>query len=163
MNELNGMTLPELIDQLEPVIVPPPVSLLPATAGWILLALFIGGVVVLLTLLHRRHLARQRYRHVALAELEQIELRLGPGVEPGDALGDVAAVVRRTALARWPRAQIAHLHGPGWRDFLVASARRDLGTGLDGLTAGPYRADVDLADVHAGLATARCWVRHHHG
>ena len=153
--ELEGLTLPELIDRLADIAAPPPVSYAPETAGWWVLAaiLVLAAVATAILLLRRRR--RDQYRRLALAELRVIESKSGSG-----ALTDVAALVRRTALVAFPRDQVAHLYGADWRDFLARTARVDLGPGVDQIVYGPYRRDV--ADAAGdNIVAARRWIRSH--
>lgn len=106
--EWKGLGLAELIDLLEPVPAPEPVSMVPQTVGWIWLAAF---VLVSLTIVIRRvHLWRKRtaYRREALAELEAL---------PDDP-HLVADLLRRTALTAYRREEVALLHGKEWLAFL---------------------------------------------
>lgn len=148
--ELAGKNLIELIEMLEPAPEPAPVSMMPATAGWIWLGLL---VLVAIALLVRWLLARWRagvYRRAALEELTHA------GADPVA----IAAIVRRTALAAYPRDQVARLHGEAWLSFLDESyGGRDFSDGSGRvLASAPYAA----ADAGTGLANAaREWIRRH--
>lgn len=150
--EFDGLNLVDLIDLLEPAPEPPPVSMMPQTAGWlwlglVLLALAAWGVNRLAA--HRRLNA---YRRAALRELQAA----GP-----DAAA-IAAILRRAALAAFPRAEVAGLTGPDWLDFLDRSyGGNDFSAGPGRvLTQAPYRPcppDPALREL------ARDWITHHKG
>lgn len=144
---------PNLVDMLEELAeppAPPPVPMTPQTAGWaVLAALLVLAIAALVAWRVRRYRANA-YRRAALTAL----------AAAGDDPAAVSAIVRRTALAAWPREAVAGLAGEGWLAFLDR-------TGGDGAFAGgPGRALLDapyrdgtpapgLAEVAAG------WVRRH--
>lgn len=148
--ELAGKNLIELIEMLEPAPEPAPVSMMPATAGWIWLGLLVLFAIVLLV---RWLFARWRagaYRRAALEELARA------GADPVA----IAGIVRRTALAAYPRDRVARLHGEAWLSFLDESyGGRDFSDGSGRVIASvPYAA----ADAGTGLANAaREWIRRH--
>ena len=153
MNEdLTGRNLVELIDLLEPAPEPAPISMMPATSGWIWLGLLL---IAAITLLVRWLLARRRanaYRRAALQELSSAGF---------DAVA-IAAIIRRTALAAYPRDRVAHLHGEAWLRFLDESCGgRGFSNGSGrAIVSAPYTAtnsDAGLVDV------ARDWIRRHRG
>ncbi len=102
MNEdLSQLDLVELLQRLEPIPVPAPVSLWPQTAGWV----WLGLILLLLAALGLRRWLRWRranaYRGAALVAVATA------GRDPVA----LAAILRRTALAAFPRAPVAGLHG----------------------------------------------------
>ncbi|MGV6848018.1 MAG: DUF4381 domain-containing protein [Marinibacterium sp.] len=121
--DFDGLSLVDLIDLLEPAPEPPAISMLPQTAGWIWLALavLLAGV----WLINRWAAARRRqaYRRAALHAL----------VAAGDDAAAIAAILRRTALAAYPRSEVAGLTGAAWLDFL------DRTYGGTGFSGGPGR------------------------
>ncbi len=151
MNEdLTGLTLIELLDLLEPVPEPPPVSLWPQTAGWIVLGLVIAAGVA--WLVHRRHSAwrSNAYRREALREIA------AAGNDPVA----LAAILRRTALAAYPRDRVAGLHGPAWLEFLDGTGDTTAFTDGPGkaIAIAPYAPRETEPDIAAPVAA---WVRRH--
>lgn len=127
---------------------PPPVSLWPATPAWYAL-----GVLVLLGLLWLawrgwRAWRRNAYRREALAALETAQAPV-----------EIAVILKRTALAAWPRAQVAALAGAEWAALLRSSAPRAR------LTDAMARLMADLSyqsTMPAGVRdAARRWIRLH--
>ena len=171
VEDLEGLNLPQLIDQLADVAMPAPMSYVPETAGWwVLAALFAFGLALAAIVIARRR-QRNQYRRLALIELKNIEAR---STDAG-ALHDVAALVRRTALAAYPRQEVAHLYGDAWREFLNTSTTIDLGPGVDVLVNGPYRKPAPatvgaVAVAHdfvrepltEPLTAAKRWIERHH-
>ena len=159
-----------LLKELADISVPPPPSWAPQTAGWAVL-----GAVLLLAALWagwralRRHRAN-RYRREALAELSS----LAAGVDAGGdrrarALVGATVLLKRTALAAWPRDQVAALNGEGWSRFLGANA----GSAADAARAlaplvndieyrgGEALAAVSANDARAFLGACRQWIAGH--
>ena len=125
MNEdFAGLSLIELLDLLEPVPEPVPPSLWPETVGWLWLG--VALILLLAWLAYRWHRAYRAnaYRRAALDAI----------AAAADDPAALAAIVRRTALAAYPRTELAQLHGESWLAFL------DRSYGGTGFTAGPGRA-----------------------
>jgi hypothetical protein len=149
-DDLSRLTLVELLELLEPVPEPTEISLWPQTEGWIW---FVIVLVASAGWLVRRWLLRRRtnaYRRAALKEIAAAD---------NDSAA-LAEILRRTALAAFPRADVAALHGERWLDFL------DRAYGGSGFRNGPGRvlatapyAPVNGATDLAPLATD--WVRRH--
>lgn len=151
---------------LHDIVVPPPVSLMPQTWGWALLAAVL--VAVLLALLLRSYLRYRRnaYRREALREIGRIDTRMRDPLKRNGAVRELAELVKRTALAAWPRSKIAALTGGDWVRFVDASGSRDeaLARLLDDLE---YRGDETLSALppdtaQNAIAGARRWIENHH-
>lgn len=154
MNSFDGLSLSELMDLLHEIVEPPAIAWLPQTPGWFVLAAWILTLVVIA---FRHWLAvrrRNRYRRDALDELDRMA---GDG---GCTASEVALVVKRTALAAYPRDQVASLCGNDWAAFLCSSAGNDpvVAAGAESFATAAYRADTD---GKALLEPARRWVRVH--
>jgi hypothetical protein len=153
--------------QMADITLPPPVSMMPATWGWAALA----GVIILILAfavwrwLRRR--AQNRYRRDALAEIAALEARIGGEVERLQALAALPAIVKRTALAVWPREQIAPLSGRSWVEFLEFYAGRAQidDESYSFLAETEYRlpggASLSEAKARQIFATARQWIEGH--
>ncbi len=150
-DDLAGLNLVELYDQLLMPAAPAPVSMWPQTVGWVWLVL---GLVVLLVIAVWKLVAWRRatgYRRAALAELRMA----------GDDPVVIATILRRTALSGFPRDAVAGLHGSDWLAFLDGATHR---VQFGGTAAGevlkqaPYRPqapNIDLPDM------AATWIRTH--
>ncbi|WP_083098072.1 DUF4381 domain-containing protein [Pseudophaeobacter leonis] len=150
-DDLAGLSLVELYDQLLMPAPPGPVAMWPQTVGWVWLVL---GLVALLALAVGKLVAWRRatrYRRAALAEL-----RLA-----GDDPVAIAIILRRAALSGFPRDAVAGLHGSDWLAFLdCATHRVQFGGTAAGevLKQAPYRPQAphkDLPDM------AAAWIRTH--
>ena len=101
---------------LKEVSLPEPVSMVPETWGWWILA----GVVLLwlayFGYLLYRHWRLNRYRSLALAELATIEAQWARGEVGG--LSGVPVLLKRTAMHALGREGVADLTGSQWLTFL---------------------------------------------
>ncbi|WP_454710681.1 DUF4381 domain-containing protein [Cupriavidus nantongensis] len=160
---------PATLATLADLAMPPPPSWMPQTIGWAIAA---GVLVVALAWAGwrawRRYCAN-RYRREALAALAALPLDPDPARRAA-ALREMAALLKRTALAAWPRAQVASLAGGGWAEFLRAHAGRaqEVAPQLAALVQdAEYRDDAALAQwpdtrVQAVAAACRRWIAEHH-
>lgn len=145
----------ELLDGLVEPAVPVAVPMTPQTAGWAVLAGLLVIALAVLVVWRVRRWRADRYRRAALAELA------AAGEDPAA----IALILRRTALAAWPRERVAGLAGQDWLAFLDRTgADRAFADGAFAKGSGrvllraPYRA----CPPEPGLAAlAARWVRRH--
>lgn len=144
-------SLVELIERLIEPTAPDPVSMAPQTAGWAVVAVAAAVAVAWFAWRRWRRWRADAYRRAALAEL----------ATAGDDPSAIAAIVRRTALATWPRREVAGLCGTDWLRFLDATGGGGAFSAGPGaaLAAAPYERSARSA---AGLnALAARWIREH--
>jgi len=131
------------LSNLRDIAVPEPPPLWPPAPGiWVLLAVALCALAAVVILWMRAR-ERNAYRRAGLALLEQAATTR-----------DVNVILKRVALAVFPRSEVAPLYGDDWAGFLNASCSRsrfaDLGAAEDGTEVS--RELLNLA---------RTWVRHH--
>ncbi|AWN44776.1 DUF4381 domain-containing protein [Methylobacterium durans] len=150
---------PGSLANLRDLAVPDPVALWPPAPGiWIVAAgLAATGALWLRDAMRRRR--ADAYRRAALAELDRIagSPRLDGGVER------ISAVMKRAALAAYPRADVASLTGGAWAGFVVAVGGQNVDAGLmRALLTGAFGGrDPDAVDLRRLIDQARTWVRDH--
>lgn len=148
---------------LHDIVLPEPVSLMPQTpAWWVALGLVVVALAWAALTAARRYRA-DRYRRLALARLAEIERDLPAPA----ALARLPILVKQTALACRPRAEVAALSGEPWLRFL------DESVGGEAFTRGPGRLLPALAYARPGEVSAselreltrlvRRWIRRHAG
>lgn len=145
---------------------PVPVSLWPMTwTSRIVVMLFVLGSIAALWWFVRWRRAN-RYRRLALGELGRIEHDMAAGAPAAQVTDALVQLVRRTALAAFPRPVVAPLSGDSWLSFL------DRSYGGEGFSQGPghvlgravYQPQgVDAAEVRGLIDLVRQWIRTHHG
>ena len=145
----------ELLRSLREIHIPETVPLWPPAPGWWLLALLIigalfGGIV----LFHRRWALRR----AALKELRRLAREHRADEDGLQLVKGVSALLRRVALARAPRDEVAGLVGPQWLEWLDRNGgdgfRRGAGRVLE---TAPYAPDPEI-DTDALLTLARRWI-----
>lgn len=151
MSEASEYTsLVDLIDQLAEVPDMPPVSMMPQTQGWIVVA----AIAVMGLILALRRVLRWRrataYRRAALRALDHA----------GDDPVAISAILKRAALVVYPRDRVAPLSGDDWLRFLDATG------GETGFLTGPGRVLAEAAYRSGGAGAdpalttlARRWLR----
>lgn len=136
----------------------------PAPGWWISAAALLAVLLWVAGVRWRRHRRRGAAARSALRELDALRAAIKAD---GDIRAFVAALsrlLRRFALARFPREQVAGLTGDAWLAFLDATG------GGEGFRRGPGRALADLAygairdaasppDPDALADLAEIWIR----
>jgi hypothetical protein len=144
------------------VLPPDPVSWLPQTPGWLVVGALLGLYLAYRGWLALRHWHRNRYRREACRELQRLAAQAtGEGLA-----GELSALLKRTALAAFPRPQVARLSGARWVEFLNGQCDQALFEGAlaSALVREQYR-DRGLAESErqALMAACREWILSHRG
>jgi hypothetical protein len=163
--DLDTLSLTELLGRLDDIVEPAPVSWMPETIGWGVLAAVIAIVALAAGWRWFLRWRRDGYRREALTVLMDIEAT-ARARQDGSNAAAVAGLVRRTALAAYGRETVAPLIGEAWLDFLDrthgGSVFRE-GPGR-GIASAPYRpaAATGADDTAALIMAARAWIKTHH-
>lgn len=148
---------------LHDIAVPPPVSWMPQTWGWAMLAGLLALALLVWAFKTWLRYRRNAYRREALRMLGEIEQGLQTPGNQADALHALAEVLKRTALAAWPRADVAATSGADWKQFLrnTGGSSEALDSLLDDIE---YRPDTTLASLSSEdlLIASRRWIDKHH-
>lgn len=152
---MNQMPLPQDLP-LRDIHAPPVPELWPPAPGWwVLLAILLVSLGFAFWWLYRQYRAVRRRRRI-LNELEDLK----GWSTSADLVAEVSALLKRVALARFPRTDVASLTGRSWLDFLDrngGAGRFAEGPGRV-LAEGPY-APTPTFDADALLALAGDWIR----
>jgi hypothetical protein len=156
------------LEKLADITVPAPAPWTPQTWGWAVLALALLALVVWLAIRAVRLRRANRYRVEALAELTTLESQISDGGQRAAAVAAMPRLLKRVALAAWPRTEVASLSGESWVAFLRAHAGRH-GVAEDAarvLADGEYRpesfADMSAADAGRVVSDVRHRIEDHH-
>ena len=144
---------------LRDIHLPEPVSWWPPAPGWWLLAAL--SLVVIAGLLWLwRYRRRQTPRRVALAELTRLRADFQRDGDGAAIAAGISTLLRRLALAHFPRTQVAGLVGDAWLQFLDRSG------GDNQFSAGPGRALIrasyrptEAFEIEALLNVAEAWIK----
>ena len=134
-------------EAMQGLILPPPVSFWPATPAWFVLFVAVAALLLWIASRGWRRWQASAYRREALRAVEATQ-------QPAE----IAAVLKRTALAAWPRSEVAALSGSDWAAFLQRTAP---GAKLDAIAAEKL---ANLAYAPTSLdarGDAARWIRFH--
>ncbi|CAI8750059.1 DUF4381 domain-containing protein [Pseudomonas sp. IT-P12] len=160
------------LDQLQPLISPPPISLWPPAPGWWLLLLALGliafGLWKARSLLPSKRLivrAEQPLDPVRLAALAELALLPKPydGAPAGAWLQQLNGLLKRLCRNHYPYSQSHTLNGRQWLAFLDNRCPAAGLTRWMVLVEGAYKPECKLDDkAIAGLTQAvDTWIRKH--
>ncbi len=141
---------PASLDNLHDIVVPPAVPPWPPAPGWwfvIALAVAAAGI---LSLRAWRAWRANAYRRAALSELEG-----------APDLATAAEVLKRTALAAFPRTQVAGLTGPAWCEWLEETAGQAMPEPVRSALADGVFADGSAAATREFASFATLWITSH--
>jgi hypothetical protein len=140
------------LDKLHDFYRPQPPSWAPQTLGWYI----VFALLLLLAVWGAWHVfatwRRNRYRREALSELEHVEISALP------------ALLKRTALAAWPRERVASLSGETWLRFLGEHGNDNTFSGGIGqrlLDLDYCGSQLEPAEETAVRESASKWIRRH--
>ena len=139
MNSQEMLSLSDLND----IVIPDVPAWWPPAAGfWVLFAVVALAAAFIGFRSYRRWM-RNRYRRAGLLLLEHAATE-----------HEVSVVLKRVALAAYPRDQVASLYGTGWLNFLSQTWPR--ATFPEGF-AGDHSGEAS----HAVRDAAADWIKHH--
>jgi hypothetical protein len=134
------------------------VSAWPPAPGWWIL----GGLLLFLLLLSIwlwRRYRRRAYRRAALQQLKELRDAASQGQADSIVLAELSILLRRVAISRYGRQQVAALHGDDWLAFLDRTGRTQAFAQQGrALLDAPYRRDSSLAAAPL-LELAQHWLR----
>ena len=132
------------------------------------LAVLVAAVVLALLVRQVMRYRANRYRREALIELQALERDLRDPATRRHAVQALAALLKRTALAAWPRADVAPLSGAAWIAFLRKQEDDGVAEGLATLLDDlEYQGDGSMKTVPSNIAgdivaSVRQWIERHH-
>lgn len=155
------------IMDLRDIVIPEPVGLWPpAPFVWVLLGAGCFGLALLIW----RGVARWRagaYRRAGLALLSQIEERLLAQGKEAAALADLSILLKRVALAAFPRKQVAPLYGDEWLAFLDSTCKGcAFSSGPGQLLTAATDSRIEEITIHSNdgeqlVRMAGVWIKRH--
>jgi hypothetical protein len=156
---------PQQVLQLRDIHLPGAPAFWPPAPGWWLVAAALIALLAWVTVAGLRQYRIRLRRRRILAALANLEAGLASERTP-ESLARLSELLRRLALTRFPRRQVAALTGAAWLRFLDASGGN--GRFAEGpgrvLAAGPYqRALPSDLDPVALAALVREWVKKNTG
>lgn len=149
------------------IALPTPVSWMPQTWGWGLVAAVIAAILATWAVVAIRRYRRNAYRREALSLLGEAAQQVRNPATRVAGLDHVGELLKRTALAAWPRKEVASISGSEWIDFIRGSSEDEGSEALARLLNDiEYRgADVNAVPANVGddiVDGARRWIETHH-
>jgi len=154
---LDSLTL--TLQQMKGIDLPASVSLWPLAPAWwgVILAVILAAIA-----LGRRWRQRTALRRASVAAVNRLHQRYQRHGDPAELVKGLSILLRRIALARHPRRQVAGLQGDDWLAFLDQTGDGD----QSGFSNGPGRVFATLpyggnepVDVAALMDLIRHWIR----
>ncbi len=136
------------LQDLRDVHLPDPIALWPPAPGWwMVFGLVVTGAIVLMWV--RVYRGRTKARRLAMAELRTVKQHYDIHRDEQWVVQRLSGIVRRYALAIFPRTEVAGLVGSSWLQFLDRTGRTNQFTEGAGhlLSSGPYRHQVSVSAV----------------
>lgn len=142
---------------LHDILSAPPAEFWPPAPGWWVLALLLFGALIFIGRRLNRTWRRQQRRNRILSELDALATQ-----SPDQVATRISTLLRRVALMRFARSEVAPLTGSAWLAFLDRTGGNgDFVNGAGNVLAtAPYSSTHNPAaiDNDALISLARRWI-----
>ena len=152
------------LSALRDIHLPPDPAAWPPAPGWWVLAILALALLVWISVRARRRYRESLPRRAALATVEGLRSRHAKGSSEATIVAELSTVLRRAALYRFPRGEVAGLAGDAWLEFLDETGGESGGDA--GFVNGPGNVLVSLpygapsrCDDPALLGLCEGWIR----
>ena len=155
------------LSNLRDIVEPAAITLWPPAPGLVLLCTLVLLWVAVTVLLWWRHWQRNAYRRAALHDLTAIGRQVRSPQTRTAGIRQLSLLLKRVALAAYPRAEVASLTGNKWLGFLDQHMGGDLfsegpGQVLATAMAKPNPgADLTDSDCNGMIQAVRRWITRH--
>ena len=148
------------LQELRDVHLPDPISLWPPAPGWwMVFGVVVTGVIVFMWM--RAYRRRTKARRLAVAELGVVKQHYDTHHDDRWVVQQLSEIVRRYALASFPRTEVAGLVGSSWLGFLDQTGRTNQFTEGVGhlLSSVPYQLQLEVSAADL-LSLVEHWIHH---
>ena len=158
---------PASLQNLNDIVLPGAVGWWPLAVGWYLLFGVLLVVLSWFTYTLIRRWINNRYRRVALQQLQLLAEDIQNTDNRDTGLRQIPVLLKRTALSVYPRSQLASLTGRNWHDFLNSKVSKPSFTEstADLLDEISYSVgDLSKVEPQAAddlLMASHHWLKHH--
>ena len=152
-------------DDIGTLIEPEPVGFSWGAPGWYVLAGLILLTILVLILLIYKHYQKNKYRRSAVSWLERREAEMF-SQHPVALVYDAAVLMKRIAITRYGRIEVAGIRDDEWITFLNKCCKAPLFEAHDAewLRKVLYasKQEVKQNDVRLFIGKTKTWIRKHH-
>jgi hypothetical protein len=153
---------PGALDALRDVHLPEPVAFWPPAPGWWIALGFVLLLAVVAGLTIRAR--RASLRRAALREIDSLERTYWAQSDDHQLAVALSALLRRVALLRFRRDEVASLHGEARRSFLETTGGErgfptEIGLTLEQVVYAGQAGTVELGSGQDWIVAARTWIR----
>jgi hypothetical protein len=158
---------PASLQNLNDIVLPAQVSWWPLATGWYFMITVALAVLAWYCYRKFRRWFANRYRRAALREFRLLEMNIQGVADRETSLRQIPVLIKRTALAAYPRGQVASLTGSSWHQFLNSKVKSPPFTqSVAGILDRVSYATGDLNGLDPQATTAllkatRHWLKHH--
>lgn len=147
---------------LRDIHLPEAVSFWPLAPGWWIALAFVLALAVGTHFYLRAR--RRSLRRAALAAMAGVEARYAEDADVFRLALQLSMLLRRVALERFRRRDVASLHGDDWSNFLLRTGRRvglttEQAVGLSHAIYAGHHASLDENAPAEWIAAVRQWIR----
>jgi hypothetical protein len=160
-------TDPASLQNLNDIVLPATAGWWPLASGWYVLMALLLVFLAWFTYKSVRDWKANHYRRSALSELDTLSKDMQNPTGRSSSLRKIPILLKRTALAAYPRNEVARLTGEDWFQFLNSSVKKPSFTEstFNSLNQISYTTG-DLNDINGETANAlleacRQWLKHH--
>lgn len=155
------MTAVNPLENLRDIHLPGEVSAWPPAPGWWILALLIVSVIAFISWKIWQRYQQKHLLRLSLSNFTQLTTDYHRHQDPQKLVKAYSSLLRRIALARFSRQNVAGLTGDSWLSFLDESAQTtvfssDLGRLL--LNAPYQKHDVVASNIDELTAAVKLWI-----
>jgi hypothetical protein len=157
-----------MLNGLREISLPEPIAYQPQTVGWKVLGIILLVTLVLMAFRGYQHWRANAYRRAALKRHQALAAMAQTSDTQVAALRALPALLKQTALAVYPREEIAELSGDRWLTFLDSTYN------AEGFTQGkgqlladlPYQPDASITQLSSPTVSylftlTRQWITQH--
>ncbi len=148
------------LSTLRDIHLPKAVSWWPLAPGWYIVLTILAIILVTLSIFGYRYWQRLRRKRFLLKQIQHLQQQVGQTDNATLIIAALSTLLRKAALAKFPRDEVASLHGEAWLHFLDHSGRTTEFTQGQGrlLMTAPYQATFTADNKEIFLLASR-WVK----
>ena len=153
------MTDPQLAN-LRDIHLPASIGWWPPAPGWWVLTVLILLLSAALWRWNARRRQAAEAKIQALTLIENCQINYQVTGDRPCAASEISVLLRRVALAYFPRKQVAGLQGDAWIDFLNSTGKNiDFNTVRDSLLLSPYQSNEATSGLDPLFSCACAWIK----